>query len=667
MKLFKLLMLFLIPISLYAQQETEKWLEEAMARIQENQLIGSDQTDLELDLKDWLKNPISLNKMNATDLNKLFFLTQNQVIGILRHREKYGPFLSIYELMAVNELDVPTAKMLAKFVSVEDRLSGDYESPTKWLRNGQHEVLIQEAREFLGAGEPIKKDPFVGSPDHFSLRYRFAYKTKLYMGIGLEKDPGERWGNYGDFQTFHIGNGLLKTLALGDFHANFGSGLNVGTSLFNGKSALVFQTSYLQSGFKPSRSFNEAGYMRGLGITIQKNKISGSFWLSASPLSATLTADSLGVFDQISSILSSGYHRTSSELAKRKSIFQENIGINVKYESSKLGAGYIFQKQEKIAKEYFGSNQNIDALMNLGTNSHMGIYGHYLFRNIQTHIELSTQNFQQRAIQAKAIVPIHSKLDGLILYRNYGSGFENSFGNGWSAQSNLGNEKGCYFAFIYKPKKGHTWNLYADVFRNTSAAYQKIIPAKSTDYLITYLWSPSKTFNAEFRMRAQETEKNYSPENIPTIVLELHKKKQYRMQINYLFHANWNYIFRIEWIDYKKVLNGKSSGILVYHDINYHPKKNWHLRGRISFFDVSNYDARLYMQESDLPYSFASTMLMNKGYYYYLLGSVKINKQIDFHLKVSHFSSREMGEKLSTLVVEKFEIKLQLRYKLNRA
>jgi hypothetical protein len=52
---------------------------------------------------------------------------------------------------------------------------------------------------------------------------------------------------------------------------------------------------------------------------------------------------------------------------------------------------------------------------------------------------LSTQNFQQRAIQLKAIVPLHSKLDGLILYRNYGAGFYNSFGNGWSAQSNLGN------------------------------------------------------------------------------------------------------------------------------------------------------------------------------------------------------------------------------------
>jgi hypothetical protein len=558
MKLIKVFFLLILPFTLFAQNETEKWLEEAMARIQENQLIGSDQTDLELDLKDWLKSPISLNKMNANDLNKLFFLSQNQVIGILRHREKYGPFLSIYELMAVKELDVPTAKMLAKFVSVEDRLSGDYESPIKWLKNGQNEILIQEAREFLGEGEPIKKDPFVGSPDHFSLRYRFAYKTKLYMGIGLEKDPGERWGNYGDFQTFHLfyrGNGLLKTLALGDFHANFGSGLNVGTSLFNGKSALVFQTSYLQSGFKPSRSFNEAGYMRGLGITLQKNKISGSFWLSASPLSATLTADSLGEFDQISSILSSGYHRTSTELAKRKTIFQENIGMNIKYESSKMGLGYIFQKQEKIAKEYFGSNQNIHALMNLGTNSHMGIYGHYLYKNIQTHIELSTQNFQQRAIQLKAIVPLHSKLDGLILYRNYGAGFYNSFGNGWSAQSNLGNEKGCYLAFIYKPKKGHTWNLYADIFENASSAYQKIIPSKSCDYLITYQWAPSKTFNTEFRIRIQETEKNYSQENLPTIVLERHRKKQFRLHVNYLFHPYWNYSFRIEWIDYEKLKN----------------------------------------------------------------------------------------------------------------
>jgi hypothetical protein len=55
MKLIKVFFLLILPFTLFAQNETEKWLEEAMARIQENQLIGSDQTDLELDLKDWLK------------------------------------------------------------------------------------------------------------------------------------------------------------------------------------------------------------------------------------------------------------------------------------------------------------------------------------------------------------------------------------------------------------------------------------------------------------------------------------------------------------------------------------------------------------------------------------------------------------------------------------
>jgi hypothetical protein len=139
------------------------------------------------------------------------------------------------------------------------------------------------------------------------------------------------------------------------------------------------------------------------------------------------------------------------------------------------------------------------------------------------------------------------------------------------------------------------------------------------------------------------------------------------LHVNYLFHPYWNYSFRIEWIDYEKLKNGKSSGIMVYHDINYHPKKNWHIRGRISFFDVSNYDARLYMQESDLPYSFSSIMLMDKGYYYYLLGSMKLTKQIDFHLKVSHFSSIKIDEKFIPISNEKFEVKLQLRYKLNRS
>ncbi|MDZ4669084.1 MAG: helix-hairpin-helix domain-containing protein [bacterium] len=668
-KLLLLMICNLLLQSTFAQErnETEKWVEKTINDLLENQNIGSDLSDLELELKEWIKNPQNLNYVGMEQLSRLPFLNQKQLTDILEHRKKHGAFLSIYELQAITSLDVEEAKLLAKFVYVEERKQSDYLNPTQYFGMGQHEILLQEARSSLLSGEEAKHAPYVGSLDHLSIRYRFAYKTKLYMGFGLEKDPGERWGKVGDFQTFHLfykGSGLLKTIALGDFHVNFGSGLNVGTSMFNGKSALVFQTSYLQEGFKPSRSLNEVGFMRGIGIGLQKRNVSLSFWLSASPLSAKLSLDNLGDFSQISSIVLSGLHRTEAELLKRRTIYQENIGIHLSYTRKYYSLGCLYQKQEQVAQSHFGSNQNIKQVMNLGNNMHVGAYGSLLIKNIQTHVEISTQNNDAFAIQIKSIVPLHAKLDGLILYRNYTLNFENQFGNGWAASSSMGNEEGMYVAFLYKPKKSLLWSVYADVFGSKAASYQKIKAAKSSDYLILFNWLPSKTFSLESRIRVQETERNYADVNLPVTTLKPEHKKQFRIHVNYQIGLHWQYQFRMEWNNFERVNQLKSNGNLIYHDFAYKGSKNWHLRARICYFDVSDYTARIYMQESDLPYSFASQMMMNKGNYYYVLSSFKISKSADLHFKISYLSRNNNQDNSKLELYKEMEFKCQLRIKI---
>jgi hypothetical protein len=435
--------------------------------------------------------------------------------------------------------------------------------------------------------------------------------------------------------------------------------------MFNGKSALVFQTSYLQEGFKPSRSLNEAGYMRGIGIGIQKRKISLSAWVSAAPLSATLALDSTKDESQISSIVLSGLHRTQSELLKRRSIFQENLGLQIGFKSKHFTLGCLYQKQEQIAQNQFGSNQNIRKILTLGKNMHLGTYGSFFVKNVQTHIEISRQNKDAYALQAKSIIPLHGKLDGLILYRNYGLGFENKFGNGWSASSSLGNEEGMYVAFLYKPKKSIQWSVYADVFGSKSASYQKIKAANSSDYLLIFNWLPSKSFNLESRFRMLETERDLKDPNIAVVTLKPEYKNQFRVHINYQINPNWQYQLRIEWNNFERVNQLRSNGNLIYHDFAYKGGKKWHIRGRICYFDISDYTARMYMQESDLPYSFASQMMMDKGNFYYLLGSIKLSRHADLHLKVSYLSHVDNQVNTKATFSQEMEFKCQLRLKIS--
>jgi len=648
----------------------EIWMEDILERLLENQNEESDRSDLELSIKEWIKHPLQLNKANKQDLELFFFLNPSQIQNIIDHRANYGLFLSKYELQAVQGLEADDIYLLNQFCYVEEQQTALNSNFWDKFKQGNHEIIIQNRRAF--ATNAIPAANFAGSLDYVSLRYRFQYKTKWYMGFALEKDAGEKWGIWGDFQTFHLlykGNKALKTLAIGDYHVNMGTGLCVGSSHFSGKSSLVFQTQILQSGIRPSRSLSEMGFLRGVGLSFQKHNKHLDIWLSASPMSATIFTDSLMATDHLSGILLSGLHRTPQEIAKRKNALQQSYGFHFTFIKLKWQLGFILQKREQVSNFQFGSTQNISDLLNLKRNTHSSNYGSYQLKNINIQYEIALQNWQEKAVIIKTIIPLHSKLDGLILYRNYDALYTNRGANAWSAQSNLGNEKGLYWAFIFKPQKGHTISFYADVFNSKAAAYQRFKSAKGSDFFLSYQRSFSKTFQIETRFRSILTERNNSS-LIEDKLLKMESlgKHQWRVQLTYEWHESWRYQFRLDWVKAQNTQGVWTNGSMIFHDINYQPKDSkWRLRVRYCLYQVSDYAARLYMPESDLPLSYANRMFQNNGYYVYLLGSYRINKHLDFHFKYAfnHITEDELlpGNWVAFTPQNESIVKCQVRFR----
>jgi len=617
-------------------QNQEQWLEEILEMLLENQTVESDRSDLELSIKEWLKHPIHLNKASSQDLEVLFFLKPNQIHQIINHRNSFGPFLSKYELQAVQGLTANDIFLLSKFCEISEQnshLNGNF---LNTLQTGNHEIIVQHRREFE-TPEPRAAN-YAGSLDYLSLRYRFQYKTNWYMGFGLEKDPGEKWNIFGDFQTYHLlykGTGLIKTLALGDYHINMGKGLCVGSSHFSGKSSLVFQTQILQSGIRPSRSLSEMGFMRGIGLSLHKKNKQLDVWLSASPISANVIADSLLQTDYLSGILLSGLHRTPQELSKKNAAIQQSYGFHFTLINPRWQWGIIFQKRAQVSRLNFGSNQNMNELLLLNKNVHGSNYGTFQWNNISFQYEIACQNWTETAILLKTIIPLHSKLDALFLYRNYAAQYSNPAANGWSAQSNLGNEKGSYLALVYKPKKGQTISFYADAFQTQAASYQKFKPALGSDMFIMYQISFGKNFQVETRYRNISSERDQSSKMDNQIIqMESFGKHQARIQITYQFHESWRYLCRLEWVKAQNSQGEWKQGSLLYHDINLQPKNSkWRFRARYCVYQVSDYAARIYMPESDLPLNYANRMFQKNGYYVYFLGSYRMSKMIDIQIK----------------------------------
>lgn len=633
------LLAFQILVQAQTVTNQENWMEDALELLLENQEEESDRSDLELSLKEWIKHPINLNKVSYEDLDALFFLTPNQKQQIIRHREKFGHFISKYELQAVSGLDANSISLLNQFCKFDEQLVTSHATAAEKLKAGDHTIMLQHRREFTQP-ENIPKQ-YVGSQDYLSIRYRFQYKTNWYLGFSFEKDPGEKWGLVGDFQTIHLfykGSKLLKTLALGDFHANFGTGLSMGSSHFSGKSSLVFQTQILQNGISPSRSLSEMGFLRGIGISLGKKNKQLAIWLSGSPVSASIFTDSILQVNYLSGVLLSGLHRTPQELAKKNAAIQQNYGFHFTLLKPTWQLGFILQKKEIINHASLTSLNNIHNLLNLQINTYASTFGSKQIKNINLQYELALQNWKEKAFIIKAIIPIHSKLDGLILYRNYDAKYTNSAANGWSSLGILGNEMGLYWAFIFKPTRKHSISLFADTYNTKSATFQKFKPAMGSDFFISYQQSFTKTFQLEARYRYINSEKNKSSQfEDPMIQLISLDKHQIRFQINDQFHESWKYQFRIEWVKAQNNTGKWANGSFIYYDINYQPKNSqWRFRTRYCLYQVEDYAARLYMSESDLPLNFANKMLHKNGFYCYFLSSLKLNKLTDIYIKYAY-------------------------------
>ncbi|MDR1344755.1 MAG: helix-hairpin-helix domain-containing protein, partial [Tannerellaceae bacterium] len=67
-------------------------------------------------------HPLELNGgVTEEELQKLPFLSDNQIQGLLSYVKRHGPMLTVYELKNVEELDFQTIKLLLPFVYVSGK------------------------------------------------------------------------------------------------------------------------------------------------------------------------------------------------------------------------------------------------------------------------------------------------------------------------------------------------------------------------------------------------------------------------------------------------------------------------------------------------------------------------------------------------------------------
>ncbi len=146
-----------------------------------------------------------------------------------------------------------------------------------------------------------------------------------------------------DFYSAHFfarNLGIIKSLAVGDFVVNMGQGLTQWQSLAFNKGANIINVIRQSDVLQPYNSAGEIDFNRGIGITLQKHKWETTGFISYRKLDAGFNVDTeFNYGDYVSSLHTSGYHRTANEIAGKGSQGAISFGGNISYSAEKFHFG----------------------------------------------------------------------------------------------------------------------------------------------------------------------------------------------------------------------------------------------------------------------------------------------------------------------------------------
>jgi len=270
------------------------------------------------------EHPIDLNHTTRSELLTLPFLTETAVDGILNYLAINGPMRSLGELQFITQLGLRERQWLRLFATISDS-STIPTTPTSWWGRDRHELLVR-------TDIPLYERAGWSWAQGIGQRWRYTWQQGKHIDFGLraENDAGEplfnRENPFFDSYGGHVmlrNLGPVQTIIVGDYKLGFGEGLVVNKSLRLGKmTSSLWRT---PNQLRPHRSADEVNYLRGIAASF----VLGQRWTATAFYSRRKLDASVKSDNTISTLSTSGLHRTASELAHKAAVGSQTTGFHV--------------------------------------------------------------------------------------------------------------------------------------------------------------------------------------------------------------------------------------------------------------------------------------------------------------------------------------------------
>lgn len=632
-------------------------------------------------MQEFLKDPMNLNDADENDLKELLILTPLQIRDLVSYRNLFGKFINIYELQAVPGWTISTIQKIRPFitVSIQNKL---YETFNDRIRKGVHSLLVrgtqvpERSKGYL-PGPSTVTNFYRGSPQKILMRYKYNFKNLLQYGILAEKDAGEQFfkgkQKQGfDFYSAHFfikDMGKIRALVLGDFTVNLGQGLTQWQSLAFKKSGDVTSIKREATVLRPYNSAGEINFHRGIGITLAKAPWQATAFVSYKNIDANLVPDTTqNGEDFVSSLQSSGYHRTNSEENDKGIQRQLAFGGNFSYTYKWLHIGFNgiqYRFKQPLVKP--ADPYNKYALSGKSFGNYSLDYS-YTYKNFHVFGEAAVTDKFDKAVINGLMISVSAAVDLSVLYRNISRSYRSLYANAFTENTYPENEKGLYVGIEVRPNDLWHIDAYADIYQFPWLKYRVDKPSTGSDLLIQATYKPNKQLEIYSRFHSGSKAINVDPGTLHLSSVEMQPRRNWRSQVSYRISPSVTLRNRVEMSWFNKGGIGGEEGFLTWFDALFKPAlRHWSGNARLQYFETGGYDSRLYTYEDDVLYNFSIPAFYDKGFRYYINFNDDINKKLTIWVRWAqtiYTGKNLIGSGLDEIAGNaKSEIKLQANYK----
>jgi hypothetical protein len=676
--------ILLVSISVLCAQEyprKEVNLEHLADEIFGFQDLDLNYEDLYENLALLLANPANINKTTAEELRFVNILSEEQVQSFLKYREENGNLISLYELQAVPGFDLQTIYRMVPFFIVDDPSASFNASLWKRiLKDGnnyfilRYENTLEAKRGFTDAATDNQR--FEGNEDKIYMRFRASRPGDYSFGFTVEKDAGEQitWNpsrrQYGfDYNSFHaqvMNKGKIKNLIVGDYQSQFAQGLMLGGNFGFGKGGETITTTRRSNlGFLPYTSINETGYLRGAALTyeVQKNVFISGFY-SNTWRDATLANDTTEAAIA-SSFQTTGLHRNSSELSRRKSLNEQQYGFVLSYSTQNVEGGILYnhlqynvpiQRNPQPYNQFTFSGQTL---------TNVGAFLNYNLNNFTWFSEVANTVQGGFGIVTGIIGSLTPRLDVALHFRNYQRNFYSVYSNAFAESSLPQNERGLYWGWKYRWSRKFSLSGYADLFRFPWLRYRNYAPSDGHEFLFRFNYQPARTVLLFIQVREESKTRNISGSESNLYTIAEGVKRNYWINCDYGLGQKLRLKSRAQFSTFS--FNGTTTGgMTLLQDISYDFGR-LSVVGRYALFDTDDFDNRQYIFERDVWLAYAMPALSGAGIRSYVMLQYDLNKMFTFWIRYARtrFTDRDtIGSGSDTIEGnERNDVKLQMRMK----